>query len=70
MKKNYKQIELFTTITEKSKNECGNNDGLYDGVWKILVLDYRNQTVDITNGRILLNKKFDEINEIFEGDNN
>lgn len=63
--KDIKDKVLYTTITEKSKKECGNNDGFYDGQWRVTNIDYRERTAELSNGRISISKNFDQLNSIF-----
>lgn len=55
---------FYTTITEECKNNFGNKDGFYDGKWRITDLNYRKESVELSNGRVSILKKFNEINDI------
>ncbi|MDF2879595.1 MAG: hypothetical protein K0R54_152 [Clostridiaceae bacterium] len=60
-----KQIILYTTISEKCKEEYGNNDGIYDGEWVVTDLNYRYKKVELSNSRVSITRGFDEINQIY-----
>lgn len=56
---------LYTTIKEEVKNNLGNENGIYDGEWEVKEINYREKTVDLSNGRISILKNFDEINDFY-----
>jgi len=60
----FKNVELITTITNKCKEQCKNQNGFYDGIWIVMDINYREKEVVLSNGRVNIFKKFYEINEI------
>ena len=63
--KDFKNVTLVTTITDKCKKDKGNDNGFYDGEWMITEISYRYNEVELSNSKVCIGKfSFDEINPI------
>lgn len=57
-------IVIKATIKEEVKKELGNKDGFYDGEWKVISFDHRDEELWLSNGRCSICRKYDEVDII------
>lgn len=57
-------IVIKATIKEEVKKELGNEDGFYDGEWKVISFDHRDEELWLSNGRRSICRKYNEVDII------
>lgn len=78
---NPNDIIMYATIKDECKKELdgdnkpfhgvwqlkiGETNSIYDGIWRVMGINYRTQEVDLSNGRISISRKFSEIDITIE----
>jgi hypothetical protein len=57
-------IVIKATIKEEVKNELGNKDGFYNGEWKVISFDHRDEEIWLSNGGCSICRKYNEVDII------
>lgn len=54
-------IVIKATIKEDIKKELGNDDGFYNGEWRVVSFDHRDEELWLSNGKCSICRKYNEV---------